>query len=106
MHTLNYETMNVVLPAFIDDIRLCVVHTLSIYLSRSEHLRNSSQLSISTVRLHKAVTKDTIARWIKVTLRLAGTDVDMFKPHSTKAATTSAAQLYHIWQHNLINITL
>ena len=89
---LGHETMTVVLPAFKDDIRLCIVHTLSVYLSRSEHLRNSSQLFVSTVRPHKAVTKDTIARWIKVTLRLAGIDVDIFKPHSTRAAATSAAQ--------------
>ena len=88
---VGFETMNVVLPACNDDIRLCIVHTLSVYLSRSEPLRNSSQLFVSTVRPHKAVTKDTIARWIKVTLRLAGIDVARFKPHSTRAAATSAA---------------
>ena len=59
--------MNVVLPAFRDDIRLCAIHTLYVYFSRSEHLRNSSQLFIRTVRLHKAVIKDTTARLIKVT---------------------------------------
>jgi len=77
---VGFETMNVVLPAYNDDIRLCIVHTLSVYLSRSEPLRNSSQLFVSTVRPHKAVTKDTIARWLKVTLRLAGIDVARFKP--------------------------
>ena len=46
MDNLNYEIMNVVLPTFIDDIRLCIVHTLSVYLSRSEHLRNRLQLSV------------------------------------------------------------
>ena len=83
--------MNVVLLAFKDDIRLCIVRALYVYLCRSEYLRNRLQLSVSTMWRHKAVTKDTIDRWIKVTLRLAGTGVDMFKPHSTQAAATSAA---------------
>ena len=51
-------------------------------------MRNSSQLFISTVRLHKAVSKDTTARLIKVTLYLASIDVAMFKPHCTWAAVT------------------
>ncbi|CAC5405659.1 unnamed protein product [Mytilus coruscus] len=35
----------------------------------------------------------TIARWIKTVLKLAGIDADMFKAHSTRAASTSAAFL-------------
>ena len=40
---------------------------------------------------HKAVSKDTTSRWIKVTLGLAGIGGNVFKPHSTRAAVTSAA---------------
>ena len=88
---IGHENVNVISPAIKVDIRLCVIHTLSVYLSRSEHVCNSSQLFIRTVRLHKAVTKDTTARLIKVTLYLASIDVAMFKPHCTWAAVTSAA---------------
>ena len=88
---IGHEDMNVVLAAFTDDIRLYAIHALYVYISRSEHLCNSSQLFIRTVRLHKAVTKDTTARLMKVTLYLASIDVAMFKPHCTWAAVTSAA---------------
>ena len=84
--------MHIVLPSFPDDIRICIVQTLAVYLDRRRLLRNSSKLFISTVQPHGAVSKDTLARWIKVTLRLSGMDVTMFKPHSTRAAATSAAQ--------------
>lgn len=86
------ETLTITLPAYKDDIRLCIVNTLAVYLRRTEQLRNSSKLFISTVKPHNAVSKDTIARWIKVTLGLAGIDGNVFKPHSTRAAATSAAK--------------
>lgn len=88
---IGHEMLNIILPAFKDDIRICIVNTLSVYLRRTESLRSGSQLFVSTVKPHNAVSKDTIARWIKVTLRLAGIDVGIFKPHSTRAAATSAA---------------
>ena len=86
------ETLTITLPAYKDDIRLCIVNTLSVYLRRTEQLRNSSKLFISTVKQHNAVSKDTNSRWIKVTLGLAGIDGNVFKPHSTRAAATSAAK--------------
>ena len=38
-------------------------------------------------------TKSTIARWIKLALKLADVDTNIFAPHSTRAAATSAASL-------------
>ena len=76
---------------YVHDIRICIVHTLSLYLERTRSLRTSSKLFISTVRPHGTVSKDTIARWIKATLKMAGVDVEVFRPHSTRAAATSAA---------------
>ena len=35
------------------------------------------------------VSKDTISRWIKETLRLAGIDTDVYKAHSTRSASIS-----------------
>ena len=68
------DTLTITLHAYKDDIRLCIVNTLSVYLRRTEQLRNSSKLFISTVKPHNAVSKDTISRWIKVTLGLAWID--------------------------------
>ena len=67
-------------------------------------MRHSTQLFISTVRPYKAVSKDTISRWIKVTLDLAGIDVRIFKPHSTRAAATSAAQRKGVKLMDILNV--
>ena len=82
-----------VLPAYPDDIRICVVSTLRAYLSRTNDLRlgEDKQLFISFVKPHKPVSRDTISRWVKGTLALAGIDIKMFKAHSTRAAATTAA---------------
>ena len=86
-----FEHLDIVLAAYVHDIRICIVHTLSLYLERTRSLRTTSTLFISTVKPHGSVSKDTIARWIKATLKMAGVDVEVFKPHSTRAAATSAA---------------
>ena len=70
---------------------LCIVEILNEYISRTQKLRQAehSQLLISYMKPHKPVTKDTIARWVKSTLKLAGIDIKAFAPHSTRAASTS-----------------
>ena len=85
------ETLLVSLPAFREDIRLCIFHTLTVYLNRTKPLRTGSKLFISVVKPHTAVSKDTIARWIKALLKIAGVDVNVFSAHSTRAAATSTA---------------
>ena len=37
------------------------------------------------------MSRDTISRWIKTVLELAGLDISQFSAHSTRAASTSAA---------------
>ncbi len=46
-----FEHLDIVLPAYVLDIRICIVHTLSLYLERTRLLRTSSKLFIATVRL-------------------------------------------------------
>ena len=75
---------------FAEDENLCLVKVISEYLQRTEHLRTGEKLLISSVKPHKAVSKDTVARWIKNTMQKAGID-NMFKPHSIWAASTSKA---------------
>lgn len=85
-------TETIALPSFSDDKRLCVVTYLREYIKRSKPLRSTSQLFISFISPHGPVTKDTISRWIKLTLKKAGIDTNIFKAHSTRAASTSAVR--------------
>ncbi|KAK3101648.1 hypothetical protein FSP39_005188 [Pinctada imbricata] len=54
-------------------------------------LRTSDELFISTMKPHKGVSRDTISRWIKTILCLSGINIAVFTAHSTRAASTSAA---------------
>lgn len=89
--------------AYAPDRRLCVVRYIYAYLKRTNSLREDSQLLISYKAPHKKVGRNTIARWIKTIMQMAGIDTDTFKAHSTRAASTSAAKqaqvpLEHILQ--------
>ena len=50
------------------------------------------QLFISYTKPHKAVSPDTVSRWIKTTLVDAGIDTSKYSAHSTRSASTSAAK--------------
>ena len=80
------------MKAYPADRRLCVMLYLHHYISRTKQLRGDEKhLFISYVKPHKRVSKQTISRWIKEVMKSAGIDTDNFKPHSTRAAATSAA---------------
>ena len=74
------------------DEKLCVVKSLEVYIHRTAHLRDSTEnLFITYIKLDGRVSKDTIARWIKTVLSLSGIDISVFKAHSIRSASTSAA---------------
>ena len=50
------------------------------------------QLFISYTKPHKAVSPDTVSRWVKTTLVDAGIDTSKYSAHSTRSASTSAAK--------------
>ena len=80
------------LIAFPDNKKLCVVDTIKAYLHKTENLRNGEkQLFISFAKPYKAISKDSLSRWIKHSLQEAGIDTGKYKAHSTRAASTSAA---------------
>ena len=86
-----FPNPTVTLNAF-SDSRLWVFTTLKENISRTEHLRGSeSQLFVSYSKPHKAVSRDTISRWVKTVLSSSGIDTKKFRPHSTRAAVVSAA---------------
>ena len=81
-----------ILPKYDDNIHRCVFRTLEQYITDTKDLRGEiSKLFISIIKPHKTVNKGSISRWIKATLTLAGIDTFKFKPHSTRAASTSSA---------------
>ncbi|WAR24285.1 hypothetical protein MAR_037954 [Mya arenaria] len=79
----------------ISDILKTTAHGDS-FSVRIEHFRNESLCAMHTLldyieATKKKVTTSTIARWLKLTLSLAGIDTEVFKAHSFRGAATSAA---------------
>jgi hypothetical protein len=74
-----------------------VVTVLKHYLAQTKSLRGDENLLfISYRRPHEKVSKDTIARWIRTVLYKSGVDTTRFKPHSTRAASASAANSLNV----------
>ena len=81
------------------DPRLCVLTTLKEYLTRTKFAREThscSQLLLSYVKLYGLVSRDTISRWVKFVLQSSRIDVNIFKPHSTRSASTSKAKMSNV----------
>ena len=88
-----FECSNLRVKAYPPDRRLCCYFVMKEYLMRTKMLRrNEKCLLISYVKPHKAVSKDTVARWIKTVMCRAGIDINVFGPHSVRSAVTSKAQ--------------
>ena len=69
---------------------LCVFHTLLYYVRKTRKLRKTTQLFVSYVT-YDVISTSTIARWLKTVLDFAGIDVRLFKAHSFRSASVSAA---------------
>ena len=79
------------LNSFDHEPRLCVVRCLEMYLCKSKEMRqhNDDKLFITTTPPFKEASSQTVARWARETLTLAGIDTAVFKAHSTRGASTS-----------------
>lgn len=79
-------------PFFPSDGTLSVAKTLQAYLDKTQPLRrDNGQRFLSFRRPHKPATSQTLSRWIRSTLSDSGIDTNAFKAHSTRHASTSAA---------------
>ena len=86
------KSLVVELTPYITDRRICVVHVLDEYIKKTASLRGEeTRLFISHVKPHKRVSRDTIARWLKLVMSKSGIDTSVYKAHSTRAASTSRA---------------
>ena len=83
--------------AYPKDASLCVYATLRQYLARTRELRQgmgqeSYSLFLSFIKPHKAVTRDTIARWLRKMLDRLGVDTTTFTAGSVRMAAASKAK--------------
>jgi len=80
------------IPKYHIEPKLCVASTLMHYISRTRTLRSTcKQLFLSTREPHKAVTSQTISKWLVKVLELSDIDISMYKGHSFRHASTSRA---------------
>ncbi|XP_069121449.1 uncharacterized protein [Argopecten irradians] len=100
-----HHQCEIVLGKF-SELNLCVAETLKTYLIKTELLRDNvtqNKLFLSYQKPHTAVSKATISRWIKVVLVKAGVDMTIFTPHSTRAASASAAFRANVPVQTILN---
>ena len=77
---------------FLVEPKLCVLAHLNIYFKKTKSLRRSSKLFVSYIRPHKAISKDTLARWCKSLLAESGIDLNKSSTHSCRSALSSKAK--------------
>ncbi len=86
--------------AYPQDPKLCVINCLNAYLKRTKpHRCGTLQLFLSIQKPFKAVSCDTISRWLKSVLDMAGIDTAIFTAHSTRTASTSCAKAKGLPSH-------
>lgn len=102
---LNRKQPCLQLPFLPDEPLLCAARTIKDYMKRTESLRiiGNDQLFLTHQKPFKPANKQTISRWIKETLQLAGVDTSTFKPHSVRHASTSSALKKGITLENILN---
>ena len=85
-----------VLVAYPSGRRLCVVTYLLEYIQRTSSYRTTRQLFITSVKPFGAASQITLSRWVKSLMNSAGTDINVFKSHSTRSAATSGAKSVNV----------
>lgn len=89
-----YKTPVVHTKAHPLDRRICLHVVVKEYSSRTALIRNGEQsLLLSYVKPHKAVTRDTVSRWIKMVMNISGISTDIFGSQSVRWASVSKAKL-------------
>ena len=85
-----YKLSKIVLETFAEK-ELCIVHHLNTYLEQRLKLNLDTEVFITSRKPYKAVSRDTVSRWILQVMNAAGIDTNKFKPGSTRAASSSKA---------------
>jgi len=70
---------------------LCIFNCLRHYLDRTSSLNKSESLIVCHQTPYNKASEQTISRWLKELLALAGIDITLFSSHSFRHASTSKA---------------
>lgn len=74
-------------------VEICPVTILRSYIEMTKPIRqNNNRLLITYKKPYHPASPQSISRWIKCILKEAGIDLNIFSAHSTRHASTSAAQ--------------
>ena len=85
---------------------ICPYLCLKEYIHCTQKLRGAeSMLFISYVKPYKPVSRDTISRWTKATLKMCGIDTTMLSAHCTRAAPASKACAKAVPIHEILATT-
>ena len=88
----NNTAKPLIFRTFDQDHQLCPVLAISHYLTFRLNHTGDEELFVTTTMPYKRASPDTIARWIKQTMRESGIDTDRFTAHSCRSASTSMAE--------------
>ena len=89
----SYVSKPVTYRAYPHNPNLCPVTTIRHYKSVRDLLfPNTAQFIVTHRKPRKAAHKDTIARWVKELMTEAGVDTSVYKAHSCRSASASAAE--------------
>lgn len=81
-----------IIPFFKTNCKVCAASALVSYLEKTREIRGAEKrLFISFKSPHKAVTPQTLSHWVVDSLSAAGIDTSVYSAHSTRHASTSAA---------------
>ena len=89
-------------PKFAENEKLCPVQSLSLYMERTKALRGDATQLFISIKPHNPVTSSTIARWLKLGMESAGIYTSIFKAHSVRSASTSAASMQGVTTEDIL----
>ena len=92
--TKSFHVREVKFPIFLENKQIFPLTCLKQYLKLPENIREDiTSVFITTMELYKQASKETIARWIKMTLATIGINTSIFVFHSTRFISTNKAYL-------------
>ena len=106
------QPLEIVLPSIqslssiAEDKLWCPVRALKWYINRTQNLRSSEQLFVSCLPPHKAVSRDTISRWIVSAIKSAGQVAllsDRIRAHDTRGLAASWALFNGASMEDILN---
>ena len=95
------NNISVEILRFLDDPSICPVESLDAHISSPKKVKKDcDNLFISSVKPHKAVTSQTMSKWVVSVLRQCNIN-SHYSAHSTRGASSTKASL-----HTDINVVL